>query len=163
MLSPEEVYSEYRSMIERYLFRLCRNRALAEELTQETFYQALRSWHRFEGKSSISTWLCGIAKRLYYTTLRKPPPAEALTGNEAAHSDFVEQLLRHDQAMTAHHLLHALKEPYREVFMLRTFCDMNHAQIGELFNKSESWARVTYYRARQMLAEQMKESEHGEK
>ena len=159
MLSPEEVYSEYRSMIARYLFRLCRNRALAEELTQETFYQALRSWHRFEGKSSISTWLCGIAKRLYWSTLRKAESLPLQDTDSPPQSDFVETLILRDRAMTAHHLLHALKEPYREVFTLRTFCDMNHAQIGELFHKSESWARVTYYRARQMLQEALKEAE----
>lgn len=161
MLSPEEVYNEYRDMVQRYVYRLCRNQSLSEEITQETFYQAIKGWDRFNGQSSISTWLCGIAKRLYYTTLRKPP-LPTVSDKEPAQSDFVEALIRRDQAMTAHHLLHALKEPYREVFTLRTFCDMNHAQIGELFHKSESWARVTYYRARQMLQEALKENEQND-
>lgn len=162
MLSPEEVYNEYREMVLRYVTRLCGNQALSEEITQETFYQAIKGWDRFNGQSSISTWLCGIAKRLYYTTLRKPP-LPTVSDKEPAQSDFVEALIRRDQAMTAHHLLHALKEPYREVFTLRTFCDMNHAQIGELFHKSESWARVTYYRARQMLQEALKENEQNDR
>ena len=162
MLSPEEVYSEYREMVLRYVTRLCGNQSLSEEITQETFYQAIKGWDRFNGQSSISTWLCGIAKRLYYTTLRKPP-LPTVSDKEPAQSDFVEALIRRDQAMTAHHLLHALKEPYREVFTLRTFCDMNHAQIGELFHKSESWARVTYYRARQMLQEALKENEQNDR
>ena len=157
MLNPEEVYREYRDLIQRYLYRLCRNEALAEELTQETFYQALKSWHTFQQNSSVSTWLCGIAKRLYWSVLRKKDFPVAEEKHEAAQPDFVEHLIRRDQAMAAHHLLHALKEPYREVFTLRTFCDMSHAQIGELFHKSESWARVTYYRARQMLQEALRE------
>lgn len=159
MPRPEDVYSEYRDMVQKYLFRLCRNAALAQELTQETFYQALRQWHKFEGKSNIGTWLCGIAKRLYWTTLRKVEPLPLQDTDPSPQPDFVESLIRRDQAMTAHHILHALSEPYREVFTLRTFCDMSHAQIGELFHKSESWARVTYYRARQMLLLAMKEAD----
>lgn len=159
MPRPEDVYSEYRDMVQKYLFRLCRNTALAEELTQETFYQALRQWHKFEGKSNIGTWLCGIAKRLYWTTLRKVEPLPLQDTDPSPQPDFVESLIRRDQVMTAHHILHALSEPYREVFTLRTFCDMSHAQIGELFHKSESWARVTYYRARQMLLLAMKEAD----
>ena len=71
MLSPEEIYNEYRDMVQRYVYRLCRNQSLSEEITQETFYQALKSWHRFRENSSIGTYLCSIAKRLYYNTLRK--------------------------------------------------------------------------------------------
>lgn len=159
MPRPEDVYSEYRDMVQKYLFRLCRNAALAEELTQETFYQALRQWHKFEGRSNIGTWLCGIAKRLYWATLRKVEPLPLQDAAPSPQPDFVDSLIRRDQAMTAHHILHALSEPYREVFTLRTFCDMSHAQIGELFHKSESWARVTYYRARQMLLLAMKEAD----
>lgn len=160
MLSPEEVYRQHRDMVQRYLYRLCRNETLAEELTQETFYQALKSWDRFKGQSSVATWLCSIAKRLYWSTLRKKDISVAEEKTESAQPDFVDQLIQRDRAMTAHQLLHALKEPYREVFTLRTFCDMSHAEIGQLFRKSESWARVTYYRARQMLQEALKEAEH---
>lgn len=162
LLSPEEIYNEYRDMVQRYVYRLCRNQALSEEITQETFYQALKNWHRFQGNSSIGTYLCSIAKRLYYTSLRKKEPVESPLKEVSSASDFVDQLILSDRAMTAHHLLHALSEPYREVFTLRTFCDMDHAQIGELFGKSASWARVTYYRARMMLLEQMKEKENND-
>ena len=132
------VYGEYREMIYRFIYRLCRNEELAEELTQETFYQAMKSWANYRGDSSVSTWLCAIAKRLYYASLRKPQALE-LTEN------------------AAQRVLHRLPEPYREVFTLRTFCDLSHAQIAQLFEKSESWARVTYHRARQMLQEAMRE------
>lgn len=153
----EAVYGEYREMVYRFLLRLCANRNLAEELTQETFYRAMRQWARFRGACSVSTYLCAIAKRLYIDTLRRaklplalePPPAQ----------DVADTLIESDRHMTAQRVLHALGEPYREVFTLRTFCDLSHAQIGELFGKSESWARVTYFRARQMLAQSIKEAE----
>ena len=158
-MQPEDVYREHRVTIEKYLYRLCGNKALAEELTQETFYQAIKSWDRFKNQSGVTTWLCSIAKHLYWSMLRKKGFPVAEIKREAVQPDFVEQLILHDRAMTAHQMLHALKEPYREVFTLRTFCDMSHAEIGELFGKSEAWARVTYYRARQMLSEAFKEEE----
>ena len=159
MIQPEDVYRKHRITIEKYLYRLCGNKALAEELTQETFYQALKSWDRFKGQSSVTTWLCSIAKHLYWSALRKKALPVAQAKQEASQPDFVERLILHDRAMTAHQMLHTLKEPYREVFTLRTFCDMSHAEIGEVFGKSEAWARVTYYRARQMLCEALKEEE----
>ena len=64
--------------------------------------------------------------------------------------------------MHAHRVLHTLEEPFREVFTLRTFCDLSHSQIAELFGKSESWSRVTYYRARQMLQKTIREENHEE-
>ena len=152
------VYGEYREMIYRFIYRLCRNEELAEELTQETFYQAMKSWEKFRGESSVSTWLCAIAKRLYYASLRKPQTLE-LTENAAHTPDIAETLLSSDRKMAAQRVLHRLPEPYREVFTLRTFCDLSHAQIAQLFEKSESWARVTYHRARQMLQEAMREVE----
>ena len=152
------VYGEYREMIYRFIYRLCRNEELAEELTQETFYQAMKSWEKFRGESSVSTWLCAIAKRLYYASLRKQQTLE-LTENAAHTPDIAETLLSSDRKMAAQRVLHRLPEPYREVFTLRTFCDLSHAQIAQLFEKSESWARVTYHRARQMLQEAMREVE----
>ena len=153
-----ELYTEYGDMIHAFLMRLSGNPDLADELTQETFYQALKGWKRYRGEASISTWLCGIAKRLYWSALRKTPPVSLRPDAEPSVPDFTEQLIHADRAMTAQRMLHALGEPYREVFTLRTFCDLSHAQIGELFGKSETWARVTYYRARQKLADGMKES-----
>jgi len=157
MADFEEAYREHQQMIERFLLRLCRNQHLAEELTQETFYQALKHWDDYRGQGSVSTWLCTIAKRqLYYAVRRK----ETLPLEEAvctASDDVTDALIRSDRQMAAHRLVHRLPEPMREVFTLRTFGDLSHAQIGSLFGKSDSWARVTYYRARQLLNQMAKE------
>lgn len=153
------VYGEYWDMVYGFLYRMCRNESLAEELTQETFYQAMRSWERFRGDSSVSTWLCAIAKRLYYASLRKAPDLPIEEVPKDAAPDIAESLLEGDRQMTALRMLHQLPEPYREIFTLRTFCDLSHGQIGELFGKSDNWARVTYYRARQMLIQAIKEAD----
>lgn len=159
----ENIYIQYSDIVKTYLMRLCRNKELACELTQETFYQAMKNIARFDGKSSVSTWLCSIAKHLYYDALRRQKPVMQLPENLPSQEDFTEQIIQKDQAMIAHRMLHMLDEPYREVFTLKTFCDLSHAQIAELFGKSESWSRVTYYRARQMLQEAMKENNNEKK
>jgi len=150
-------------MVIAYLMRMCGNEELARELAQETFCQAMKSINRFDGKSSVSTWLCGIAKHLFYDMLRRQKPAAQLSENLPSRENVAERICLKDQAMVAHQMLHKLEEPYREVFTLRTFCDLTHAEIAELFEKSESWSRVTYYRARRMLQEAMKESEDEKK
>ena len=153
----EQTYLEYQQMIHAFLLRLCGNSHLAEELTQETFYQAFKHWGEFRGQSSVSTWLCTIAKRQLYNAVRKK---ELLPLEEAAHhtsTDVADALADSDRVMAAHRLVHRLPEPMREVFTLRTFGDLSHGQIGSLFGKSDSWARVTYYRARQMLQQMAKE------
>ena len=157
MADFEQTYREYEQMIHRFLLRLCGNANLAEELTQETFYQAFKHWGSFRGQSSVSTWLCTIAKRQLYNVVRKK---ELLPLEEAAHktgTDISDALADSDRMMAAHRLVHRLPEPMREGFTLRTFGDLSHQQIGSLFGKSDSWARVTYYRARQMLQQMAKE------
>lgn len=158
----EQTYREYQQMIYAFLLRLCGNVHLAEELTQETFYQAFKHWGDFRGQSSVSTWLCTIAKRQLYNAVRRK---DALPLEEAAEKpgmDIADALVDSDRMMAAHRLVHRLPEPMREVFTLRTFGDLSHAQIGSLFGKSDSWARVTYYRARQMLQTMAKEEWNDE-
>lgn len=154
-----DIYTEYREMVFGFLYRLCRNGSLAEEMTHETFYRAMKGWHRFRGDSSVFSWLCGIAKHLYFETLKKPPTVPFDETSAAPAPDIADSLAEKDRQMQAQHILHRLPEPYREVFTLRTFCDLSHRQIGELFSKSDNWARTTYYRARQMLQQAMKEAE----
>lgn len=156
----DSIYREYSGTVTAYLMRMCGNEDLARELTQETFYQAVKSIHRFDGRSSVSTWLCSIARHLYCDALRRRRPTEALPDQLPSSEDFTERITSKDQAMIAHRMLHLLEEPYREVFTLRTFCDLSHAEIAGLFGKSESWSRVTYYRARQLLQSAMKETHH---
>ncbi len=156
MLDADAIYQQYRDTVCGYLCQLCHDRDLADELTQETFYQAMRRWNSFRGQSSIGTWLCAIARNQYCLALRKPRPVSLEDAPEPATPDFSEQIANRGLAFSAYKALHRLPEPYREVFSLRTFCDLSHKEVAELFGKSESWARVTCYRAKQMLMDAMK-------
>ena len=156
VLDAQAVYQQNRDMVYGYLFRLCRDSELAQELTQETFYQALKKLHQFRGESSVGTWLCAIARNQYHLALRKPKALPLDGISQADETDVAEFVANHSLAMSAYKVLHHMEEPYREVFTLRTFCELSHRDIAELFGKSESWARVTYYRAKRMLAVQLK-------
>lgn len=162
MTEFESVYREYQQMVERFLLRLCGNAHLAEELTQETFIQALRHWDDFRGEGNRSTWLCTIAKRQLYSTVRRKGALPLEEAEAIAADDVTDALVESDRMMAAHRMVHRLPEPMREVFTLRTFGELTHAQIGSLFGKSDSWARVTYYRARQMLSQMVKEEWNDE-
>ena len=163
MVSFEELYSKYYKDIYYFILKQTGYRDdLAEELTQETFYQALKHWKEFRGESNVSTWLCTIGKRLYLNCLRRQPTLPLEQAPEPRTPDIAEAIADSDRMMDAHRLLHRLQEPFREVFTLRTFGELSHGQIASLFGKSESWARVTYYRARQMLSHMAKEEWNDE-
>ena len=156
----EEVYSLYFRDVYRYALSLCRDAVLAEEVTQETFFKALENMDRFDGRSKISVWLCSIARNTYFSLCRKEKrfqceiPAESLPTDASP-----EQLLvTREEAFAVHRILHGMEEPYKEVFMLSVFGGLSLKKISTLFGKSESWARVTFYRAKQKLLEGMKQN-----
>ena len=155
MAAFQNVYEEYSKPVYKFLLALTCSEDMAEELLQETFYQALKQWKNFRGQCTPSTWLCGIAKRLYFTWCRKPPPMPVEELPEEA--DFTDSLLEKEKRLTIHRLLHSLPEPYREVLTLRTFGELSHEEIGALFGKPATWARTIYYRGRQQLNHLWKE------
>ena len=121
----EEIYRLYFADVYRYALALSRDEQTAEEVTQAAFVKALTAIDSFRGE------------------LEKDP------GDDGIERGFADR----DAARRLHRLLHDLPEPYKEVFSLRTFGELPFGQIGELFGKTESWARVTYFRARQKLKE----------
>lgn len=164
----EKLYREYFTPVYRYTLSLVHDPDMAEEITQETFFRALKKINDYRGEASLKVWLCQIARNLSFDSLKRQSKITALTKHDddesndyelpaGSESDPEEQLLRKQTAMKIHRILHDLKEPYKEVFQLRTFGDLSFAEIGELFDKSESWARVTYYRSRMMIKEELDE------
>ena len=144
----EQVYRTYFTDVYRYVLSLCRNEGIAEEVTQQAFFKALQAIGGFRGECRLYVWLCQIAKNEYYTWLRKNRGGEPM---EDRVEDLEQKFLRRETAF------HALPEPYKEVFSLRLFGELPFAQIGQLFGKTESWARVTYHRARLKLKEELQD------
>lgn len=156
----EEIYRREFPKVYKFLLSLCRDPGLAEELTQETFYRAIQTSDTFRGECSFPVWLCQIGKNLYLSQLRQEKRHGTVSYDDScvstltsADGDPEEALVQKDTAMTIHRRLHGLPEPYREVFSLRALGELSFSQIGEIFGKSESWARVTYHRAKLKLKE----------
>ena len=162
----EELYNTYFKDIYRYLLALSRNEHLAEELTAETFFKALKAAESFRGGCDVRVWLCQIAKNEYLMHLRRgkhtvsaePLPDEDSPAPEPRDPVSVEQqTVDTDTAVRIHKLLHTMPEPYKEVFQLRVFGELSFAQIGGIFDRTANWACVTYHRARAMIQKEMED------
>ena len=159
MTEFERIYQEHFNTVFSFLMRLCGSTPLAEELAQETFFKAMRSLKTFDGRCRVEVWLCQIAKNAYYSHCRKRKDREHVIPEMESMLRVEDTILDRDQAMSIHAHLHGLPEPYKEVFMLRVFGELDYAQIAKLFGKTESWARVTCHRAKTKLTKTMKEEE----
>lgn len=156
----EKAYLRYFQVIYRYLLSLSGDAHLAEEIAQETFLRAMKAVDSFQGQSAPETWLCSIAKNCYIDHCRRQKRMQPGEMPDLPDGTSLEdKLVDKDTALSIHKALHTMAEPYKEVFTLRVFGELSYAHIGELFDKSESWGRVTYYRAKQKLKEAMKQEE----
>lgn len=161
-MNIEELYRTYFDIVYRYIRSISQDGSLAEEVTQETFFKALEKIDQFRGDCDVRVWLCQIAKNTLYNHLKKQKKQllgdEKLEKTESAGGELLEEkLAQRSQAMEIHKVLHRLSEPYKEVFSLRTFGELTFREIGMLFGKSENWARVTYYRARVKIREELEQ------
>ncbi|RJE85180.1 RNA polymerase sigma factor [Paenibacillus sp. 1011MAR3C5] len=156
-----EVYEQYSAPVHRFLLSLTRDETMAEELTQETLYRAFLHIDRFRGQASLYGWLCQIAKNLYFNEYRKNKRHANMPAwdETEAGGDFTFRILQKEQAIMVHRILHALPEPYKEVFTLKVFGELTFREIAGLFGKTESWAKMTFYRAKERIATKMEERE----
>ena len=155
MLDFEIVFRENNQFIFRFLMKLCGDVSLAEELTQETFFRAYMNLPALRNEDKVAAWLCQIAKNTYFAWFneqkRKQPISQLISADGTP--DIAELFEEKELAGRAFSVLHALEEPYKEVFMLSVFGGLSLKDISAMFGKSESWARVTYYRAKQKIME----------
>lgn len=152
----EKLYEAYYMRVFSYAMTLSKNRAQAEEITQETFFRAFSRQSAFRGESDEATWLCAIARNYFLDETRRDGRKEPLREEMPDTQKGVEQrVAEKDASFRVHMALHALEEPYREVFQLRVFGELSFREIGMIFHKTENWARVTYHRARLKLQESM--------
>ncbi|MCL2048488.1 MAG: sigma-70 family RNA polymerase sigma factor [Defluviitaleaceae bacterium] len=149
----DELYNAYAKDVYRYVFSLCRNRHTAEDITSEAFLSALKSLDKFKGGCNIRVWLCQIAKNAFLNRAKKGKFSAEMPDELPSGENFEIRLLDKAQAFEIHKTLRLLDEPYKEVFSLRIFAELSFAEIGELFQKSESWARVTFHRAKNKIRE----------
>ena len=156
----EEIYENYFKDVCRLCFSLTKDEVSAEDLAQETFVKALASIDSFDGSKDIRAWLFTIAKNTFYSECRK---RKWISDDElpeeipSSEPDFLEVISDKERAVLIHKYLHDMKEPYKEVFHLRVFGELDFEVIGNIFGKSANWARVTFYRAKNEIKNYMTE------
>lgn len=156
-----EIYRLYAKEVYRYILLLCLNRTLAEDILQNTMLKAFDSIDSFAGACSVKTWLCSIARNEYFNHLKKANNKNApLDENLESKSDDPEKKAMSElSAGEILKLVHGLEEPFREIFTLRFYGELKFSEIGEVFGKSENWARVNFFRAREKLAKMLEKEE----
>ena len=151
----ETIYRLYFRDVYRYVRALSQNEHLAEKIAQKTFARALRAVDRFDGRGDVRAWLFTIAKNAWVDHCRRHRRETELPGEDLpGGGDFAGALEDREEALALHRILHGLPEPYKEVFSLRVFGELPFGAIGQLFGKTEGWARVTCYRAKSRILRQ---------
>lgn len=158
-MEPEKMCAEYYRDVYRFVLSLVKNPDEAEEVTQETFIKAVTSISSFDGAKDIRAWLFTIARNTYISKYRKEKHIadQEIDENQADNTavSFMQALEDEETAFLIHKFLHTMDEPYKEVFSLRVFGELDFKKIGSLFGKSDNWARVTFYRAKSQIKQYM--------
>lgn len=156
----DDIYVKYANTVKRFLISLSGNFDLAEDLTQETFYQAYKSLHRYNGKCKMSVWLCQIAKHMYFDYLKKEKHIQKIEIENLKIFDternVEETYLLKEEIQELLFAVQQAKKTYGQVFWIRAYEEMTFKEIGEIFDKSENWARINYYRAKEWIRERIR-------
>ena len=160
MTEFETIYREYFRDVELYILAICKDAHLAEELTEQVFFQALKALPKFRGDCDIRTWLCAMGRNCYLSHLRKGRKTEPVDEMQIPdpRQSIEEHVADREQAMAIHRVLHDLPDPYKEVFSLRVFGQLSFENIGGLFGRTANWACVTYHRARAKIQSAMEDN-----
>ena len=155
MQNMEQIYEEYFETVNKYLFCLTHNSDISEELTQETFYRAVKKIDTYKGECKISVWLCQIAKNLWYDELKKNKKTDNIEEMIFIQSEdkVEEKLVLKESKIELYRKMQKLDKLTREVIYLRITGELSFKEIGDILNKTENWARVTFYRGKQKLKE----------
>jgi len=157
MQEMEKIYKEYFELVHKYLFCLTRDNDISEELTQETFYRAVKKIHTFKNNCKLSVWLCQIAKNLYYDELKRNKKYIDIEENKLlsikSKESIEETIILNDDKINLYKKIQYLDITTKEVIYLRITGELSFKEIADILNKTENWARVTFYRGKQKLKE----------
>lgn len=160
MQNMEEIYNKYSKIVYKYIFCLTGNKELSEEIVQEAFLVAVKDINKFEGKSKITTWLCQIAKNIWYKQLKKEKRIKKISLSEIeniAVESFEEKLYEKDEKLQLLKKIQKLDKETKKVIYLRIFGNLEYEEIAQIMNRTASWARVVYFRGKQKLKEDKNE------
>ena len=160
----DEIYRKYAKMIYAFVLQLCKDPVTADDIVQSTFLKAIEHAEEFEGKCEVSTWLCRIARNLWLDLCKKAEqknvPLEKMQ-EQQSDEEILGHIVKKEETAWLRKQIHNLPEPYKEVVMLRVLGGLSFHDIGEIFETTENWGRVTYYRAKEKLREKQIQKMQG--
>lgn len=155
----EEIYKKYSKLVYKYLYTLTRDIELSEELTQETFYSAIKNLKNFRNECKISVWLCQIAKHKWIDYLSKNKKTIPFDEHIIDQSLFFDESEKIIEKNDLYEKINKLDKDTKNVFYLRLKSELTFKEIGEILGKSEQWARITFYRGKIKLKKGLKNYE----
>ncbi|MBQ7775239.1 MAG: RNA polymerase sigma factor [Lachnospiraceae bacterium] len=163
-MDMKRVCEEYYQTVYGYLVTITGgNYDLAEDLTQETFYRAIKNSGSFRGDCKMSTWLCQIAKYSFYQYLEKKNHRKEVSMEDAteivAGQQLEKEYISNEKKVEIYRKIQQMESPTKDVLMLRLSGELSFREIGEILGKTENWARVTFYRGKQMLGKELGKDE----
>lgn len=159
MQKIDDIYQQYAQRVYKFLVSLSGDEDVAEEVLQETFYQAIKNINKYDGSCKITTWLCAIAKNQLMVYQRKHPAMDEYHNSHEQAPSTEQQVVQAYNKAELLKRIHNFDEPGREVLYLRLFGELSFKEIGEILGRSENWARVTYYRNKEKLRKELEEDE----
>ena len=162
MTDFEQLYNAYFNDVYLYILRLSGNEHIAEEITSDTFFKAMKSIDSFRGDCEVRVWLCQIAKNGYYSYVKTRNRTKQFDEGEMREipdlaPSVADEIARRDEVERIQKILHDIGDPYKEVFLWRVYAELSFKQIAQIFGKTENWACVTYHRARKMMKDRLEE------
>ena len=163
-MDMKKICEEYYQTVYGYLVTITgRDYDFAEELTQETFYRAIKNANKFRGDCKMSTWLCQIAKYTFYQYLEKKNRKKEVSMDTvietAAKQQLEKEYISNEQKLEIYKKIQKLESPTKDVLMLRLSGELSFREIGEILGKTENWARVTFYRGKQIIGKEIEKDE----
>ena len=147
-----QVYENIHPKVYSFFLMKTLNKEEAEDLTQEVFYQALRSFNAFKGKSSLTTWIFSIAYNVLKKHYRKNAYEHKLIANLSTtiKESYIseDKLIKKETQVTLINAINSLDDLPRDIVLLRVYSELSFKEIGTLLNKSENYVRVTFYRSK---------------
>lgn len=154
----EQFYKSNYHIVYCYLFSLCQDIHTAEDLTSETFLRAIQKIDAYDDRIKASTWLCTIGRNLYRNALKRESRRTDLEQVILSNPDTPEDaLLRKETVSLLIKAIQELEEPKRQVFLLRQQ-GLSFREIGDALGKTETWARVSYFRIKESIIQRMEEA-----
>lgn len=157
----DDIYGKYCKCVYNFLYKLTNDIELSEELTQETFYTAIKKINTLKNKESIRTWLYQIAKNKWKDYLKKNKKSnldldENNLENLVANYDIEEDMIAKENIIEFYKKIHMLDIDTREIIYLKITRNFTFKEIAQILGKNEEWARMKFCRGKLKLKESFK-------